>query len=68
MFVPIDVGTTCSLYGYYTDDGGSTWTEVGPYVSDLSDGQAHHDEVVFNGELWTLEGSGNYLGRHSEWN
>ncbi len=64
VFVPIDVGTTCSLYGYYTDDGG-TWYEVGPYVSDMSDGQAHHDEVAFNGEIWILEGSGNYHTVHS---
>ncbi len=65
VFAPVDVGTTCSLYGYYTDDSGETWYESGPYVSDMSDGQAHHDEIVFDDELWILEGSGDFHTMHS---
>jgi hypothetical protein len=63
-FATIDVGATAELYGWYTTDG-STWTEVGPIVSSLSDGQAHHDEVAFGGELWVAEGSGNFTTMHS---
>ncbi|MCK4548115.1 MAG: right-handed parallel beta-helix repeat-containing protein, partial [Candidatus Eisenbacteria sp.] len=65
-FVTIHDGVSnTDLYGYYTSDGGATWTEVGPYVEDMSGGQGHHDEVVFGGELWILEGSGNYHTMHS---
>ena len=65
-FVTIDdgVGHT-DLYGYYTGDGGVTWSEVGPYVEDMSDGQGHHDEIMFDGELWILEGSGDFNTMHS---
>ncbi len=31
----------------------------------MSDGQGHHDEVVFDGELWVIEGSGNFATMHS---
>ena len=64
-FATIDVGTTADLYGWWTADGGSTWNEVGPIVSGLSDGQGHHDETVFDGELWVVEGSGNFTTMHS---
>ena len=49
----------CDLYGWYTTSG-LTWTQVGPIIADLGDGQAHHDEVAFNGELWVLEGQGDF--------
>ncbi len=64
-FATIDVGATAELYGWWTADGGATWTEVGPIVSGLSDGQGHHDEVAFGGELWVVEGSGNFTTKHS---
>jgi len=64
-FVTVDVGATAELYGYYSSNGGTTWNEVGPYITGLSDGQAHHDEVVFDNELWILEGSGNFTTMHS---
>lgn len=64
-FATIDVGATAELYGWYTSDGGSSWTEVGPIVTGLSDGQAHHDEVAFDGELWVVEGSGDFTTTHS---
>jgi len=53
------------LYGYYTSDGGVTWTRVGPIVAGMSPGQGHHDAVVFGGEVWVLEGSGNFNTMHS---
>jgi parallel beta-helix repeat protein len=64
-FATIDVGANADLYGWWTSDGGTTWNEVGPIISGLSDGQAHHDEVSFNGELWVVEGSGNFTTQHS---
>lgn len=64
-FATIDIGATCDLYGWWTSDGGGTWNEVGPIVTGLSDGQAHHDEIAFNGELWVIEGSGDFNTIHS---
>ena len=42
----------CDVYGWYTGDGGTTWTEVGPIVNDISDGAAHIVATSFDGELW----------------
>ncbi|HFD40352.1 MAG TPA: hypothetical protein ENJ31_10975, partial [Anaerolineae bacterium] len=64
-FATVISGTEAVLYGWYTGDGGTTWTEVGPIISGLSTGQAHHDEIAFGGELWVLEGSGNFTTMHS---
>jgi len=64
VFVPQISGSNADLYAYYTSDGGSTWSQAGPYIS-MSSGQAHHDEVVFGGELWILEGSGDFNTMHS---
>jgi hypothetical protein len=64
-FATVDVGTSADLYGWWTNDGGGTWNEVGPILTGLSDGQAHHDEVVFSGRLYVLEGSGNFTTRWS---
>ena len=64
-FATVISGTSANLYGWYTGDGGTTWTEVGPILTGLSSGQAHHDETVFNGELWVVEGSGNFTTMHS---
>ncbi|MBU1940796.1 MAG: tandem-95 repeat protein, partial [Candidatus Thermoplasmatota archaeon] len=36
-----------------------------PYVEDMSVGQGHHDEIVFNNELWIIEGSGDFHTLHS---
>ncbi len=63
-FATVVSGTSASLYGWYTQDG-TTWTEVGPVLTGLSAGQAHHDEIAFDGELWVLEGSGNFTTMHS---
>ncbi|MCK4510900.1 hypothetical protein KAW64_04130, partial [bacterium] len=60
-----DGASNTDLYGYYTGDGGTTWTRVGPYVAGMSGGQGHHDEIVFNGEVWILEGSGDFHTMHS---
>ncbi|MBN1261117.1 MAG: hypothetical protein JXB35_10590, partial [Anaerolineae bacterium] len=67
-FATIDTGDPtkkAELYGWWTSDGGATWNEVGPILSGLSTGQAHHDEIVFDGKLWVLEGSGNFTTMHS---
>jgi len=64
-FMTVDVGTTADLYGWWTSDGGTTWTEVGPIITGLSDGQAHHDEIVFDSKVWVVEGSGNFTTIHS---
>ncbi len=64
-FATIVSGTTADLYGWYTGDEGATWTEVGPILTGLSSGQAHHDEIAFNGELWVVEGSGDFTTMHS---
>ncbi|MFH1143646.1 MAG: right-handed parallel beta-helix repeat-containing protein [Candidatus Eisenbacteria bacterium] len=50
----------CDLYGWYTTNAGTNWTQVGPIIADIGDGQAHHDEIVFDGELWVLEGHGDF--------
>jgi len=55
----------CDLYGWWTSDGGSNWNEVGPIISAIGDGQAHHDEVVFDGKLWVLEGASNFTTMYS---
>jgi len=64
-FATVDVGATCDLYGWYTTDSGTTWNEVGPIMSGLSDGQAHHDEIAFGGKIWVVEGSGNFTTQYS---
>jgi hypothetical protein len=65
-FATIDVGgANADIYGWWTADGGTTWNEVEPIITGLSDGQAHHDEIAFNGELWVVEGSGNFTTMHS---
>jgi len=63
-FGSIDSGSQCDIYGWYTTDG-SSWTQVGPIYSGLSTGQAHHDEISYNGELWVVEGSGDFNTKHS---
>jgi hypothetical protein len=47
-FATIDIGASCDLYGWWTADDGTTWSEVGPIVTGLGDGSAHHDEVAFD--------------------
>ncbi|MCK4414569.1 MAG: right-handed parallel beta-helix repeat-containing protein [Candidatus Eisenbacteria sp.] len=61
-FMTIDVGGSCDLYGWYYD---GSWNEVGPFVTGMSAGQGHHDEVVFDNKLWILEASGGYHTMHS---
>jgi hypothetical protein len=64
-FASIDMGANASLYGWYTTDG-SSWTEVGPIVTGLSDGAAHFDAVAFGGELWiAYNGGTNWKTTHS---
>ena len=65
VFGPEDVGSDADLHGWYTSDGGASWTQVSSIWSGLSDGQAHHDEISFGGELWVVEGSGNFTTKHS---
>jgi hypothetical protein len=63
-FATVDVGASAELDGWYSSDG-SSWAQVGPIISGLSDGQAHFDAVSFNGELWVVEGSGDFNTKHS---
>jgi parallel beta-helix repeat protein len=61
-FGPV-ASTTTELYGWYSPDGGTSWTQVGPVVTPLPSGAAHHDETVFGGELWVLvSNGGGYTG------
>ncbi len=62
---PGSSGLDADLYGWWSSDGGSTWHQVTTPFSGLSDGQAHHDEIAFDGKLWILEGSGNFTTRYS---
>ncbi len=64
-FATVVSGSVADLFGWYTNDGGTTWTEVGPIITGLGSGQAHHDEIAFDGELWVVEGSGNFTTIHS---
>ena len=53
------VWTFCSpddgtLSGFYTSDGGSSWTIVSNMASGMSTGAAHHDEVAFDGKLFVM--------------
>ncbi|MFH1866240.1 MAG: right-handed parallel beta-helix repeat-containing protein, partial [Candidatus Eisenbacteria bacterium] len=54
----------CDLYGWWSADG-TSWNQVGPIISGIGDGQAHHDEVVFDGKLWVLDGSGSFTTIYS---
>jgi hypothetical protein len=54
----------CDLYGWWSADG-TSWSQVGPIISGIGDGQAHHDEVVFDGKLWVLDGSGSFTTMYS---
>ena len=70
VFATIDTdlgssGAHAELYGWWSGDNGSSWNQVGPIITGLSDGQAHHDEYVFEGEIWIVEGSGNFTAIHS---
>lgn len=70
VFATIDTdlgstGTHAELHGWWTGDDGANWNQVGPIISGLSDGQAHHDEYVFEGDIWIVEGSGNFTTIHS---
>ncbi len=57
---PNSSGDHAEIYGWWTDDGGANWNQVGPILTGLSDSQAHHNEYVFEGKLWIAEGSGNF--------
>ena len=56
-----------ALYGWYSVDGAS-WTAVGPFWDDKLAGSLHHDEVVFGGEVWVVEGAadGDCRTRHGD--
>jgi len=56
-----------AVYGWYTTDGNS-WTAVGPFWGNKLRGSLHHDEIVFNGELWIAEGAadGDVRTRHGD--
>ncbi|MBN1884066.1 MAG: T9SS type A sorting domain-containing protein [Candidatus Krumholzibacteriota bacterium] len=53
-----------SLYGWYTADGGATWTQRADLADNLPDGAAHHDEVSFGGELFVMA---NYPDGNAGW-
>ncbi len=62
---PGSTGSHAELYGWWSDDDGANWNQVGPIITGLSDGQAHHDEYVFEGQIWVVEGSGSFTTIHS---
>ncbi|MBD3335113.1 MAG: T9SS type A sorting domain-containing protein [Candidatus Eisenbacteria bacterium] len=65
-FATVDVGSTAEVYGWYSGDGGATWTQVASMATGLSDGAAHHDEVAFNGELYlALRRGAGFFTTHS---
>jgi hypothetical protein len=53
-----------SLYGWYSSDGGSSWTQVADLVDDLPPGAAHHDETAFDGKLYIMA---NYPDGNTGW-
>ncbi len=53
-----------SLYGWYSNDGGSSWTLVADLADNLPDGAAHHDEVGFDGKLYIMS---NYPDGNTGW-
>jgi len=55
-FATLDVGTSATLYGWYTTDG-SSWTQV-VLKTGLPDGAAHHAAAAFGGELWVAYNAG----------
>ncbi len=60
---PAANGDKCNLYGWYTSDGGTTWTQTEDLVdaaTPFSDGQAHHDEIAFDGKLWQVTGNSHF--------
>jgi len=58
VFASSDVGDTCTLYAWYSSDGGMTWTEM-EVQTGLPDGAAHFAATVFDGELWVAYQKGN---------
>ncbi len=56
-----------ALYAWCSTDG-SFWTEVGPYWDNKLAGSLHHDEIVFNEEVWAFEGAsdGAITTRHGD--
>jgi|GEM_PF-1628768 parallel beta-helix repeat protein len=61
-------GDKCQLYGWYTSDGGSSWNQTEDLVAaatPFGDGQAHHDEIAFDGKLWLVTGSGKFYTRRA---
>lgn len=53
-----------SLYGWYTTDGGTSWTQVADLADNLPPGAAHHDEIGFDGKLYVMA---NYPDGESGW-
>ncbi|MBN2565185.1 MAG: right-handed parallel beta-helix repeat-containing protein, partial [Candidatus Eisenbacteria bacterium] len=57
-----------SLYGWYTGDGGTSWTQVADLWDDMPDGAAHHDEIGFDGKLYVMANyPESYTGWYSKW-
>ena len=63
---PSTAGDQCALYGWYSSDG-TTWTQTEDLRNNrsLSDGQAHHDEIVFDGKLWSVTGQNKFYTSHA---
>jgi hypothetical protein len=65
VFALVDPDTSNSgddayLYGWYTSNGGSSWTQTEDLGDDLylNDGVSHVDSAAFGGSLWLLTSSG----------
>ena len=54
----------CWIKAFYPDASGTNgWKNMNIWKG-LSTGQGHHDEIFYNGELWVLEGSGDFNTKH----
>ncbi|MFQ5463097.1 MAG: HYR domain-containing protein [Phycisphaerae bacterium] len=62
-FASIDLGASADVYGWFFD--GVNWNEVASMATGLSNGSAHHDEIVFNGELFMLLRRSNFMTTHT---
>jgi hypothetical protein len=58
VYAAVDVGATCTLYQFWTDDGGSSWTE-NTIVTGMPDGAAHFAVTSCDGKLWFAYQEGN---------
>ncbi len=57
-----------SIYGWYTGNSGSSWTQVADLWDNLGNGSAHHSETGFDGKLYIMGNNPeSYSGWYTKW-